>query len=306
MEIIHLDVNNIKPVAQRLTLCLGYFDGLHIGHQKVISEAIMDSFGPVGVVTFSHAPGFVSKKHKSEMILMGNDEKAKFLEKMGVSYLLVLEADEKLIKMGADQFVIKVLSKLKPVALYCGPDYRFGYLRIGDHTLLQRYFKVKVINELRLSDEKISSTSIIRALQDGNLERANMLLGRNYKIVGEVVKGNHIGTRLGFPTANIQTNAPYALPRTGVYITKFEIDGKVYHSITNVGFKPTITDNNVITIETHIPHYAGNPEMYGKRVELAFVKFLRDEKKFDNEEELKEQLKLDLHEFDKIVLESEK
>ena len=306
MEIIHLDINNVKPIANKLTLCLGYFDGVHIGHQKVINEALMDSFGPVGVVTFSHAPGFVSKKHKNEMILMGNEEKAKFLERMGVSYLLVLEADEKMIKMGADQFIIKVLSKLKPAALYCGPDYRFGYLRIGDHSLLKRYFKVKVIDELRIGNEKISSTQIIRAMQSGELEKANTLLGRNYTIAGEVIEGSRIGTKLGFPTANISIKLPFALPRNGVYITKFKIDNIDYFSITNVGIKPTFGDQNEISVETHIPHYKGDPNMYGKRVELAFIKFLRDEQKFQNEEELKKQLKLDSDQFDKIVLESEK
>ena len=306
MEIIHLDVNNVKPIAQRLTLCLGYFDGLHIGHQKVINEAIMDSFGPVAVVTFSHAPGFVSKKHKNEMILMGNEEKAKYLEKMGVSYLLVLDADEKLIKMSADQFIIKVLSKLRPVALYCGPDYRFGYLRLGDHTLLTKYFQTKVIKELRLGEEKISSTRIIRAMQAGDLEKANALLGRNYSIVGNVIEGKHLGTKLGFPTANIALDLPFALPKNGVYITKILIDGKVYLSITNIGFKPTVADSEEITIETHIPHYDGNPNMYGKRIELAFVKFLRDEKKFDSEEDLKKQLRSDTEQFDRMVLESEK
>ena len=305
MEIIYLDVNNLKPVAPKLTLCLGYFDGVHIGHQKVISEAIMDSFGPVGVVTFSHAPGFVSKKHKNELILMGNEEKAQFLEKMGVSYLLVLEADEALIKMTADQFIIKVLSKLRPAALYCGPDYRFGYLRIGNPMLLGKYFRTKVIEELKIGDEKISSTRIIRAMQNGELERANTQLGRNYTIVGKVVEGTHIGRKIGFPTANMQVDLPYALPKRGVYITKFILNNKDYYSITNIGEKPTVSNAGVLTIETHIPHYSDDPNMYGKRVELSFIKFLRDEQKFDNEEELKRQLKLDIDQFDKLVLESE-
>jgi len=304
MEIIHLNIEDVKLIAPRLTLCLGYFDGLHLGHQKVINEALMDSFGPVAVVTFSHAPGFVSKRHKNEMILMDNELKAKILEKMGVSYLLVLEADERLIKMNADQFIIKVLSKLKPVALYCGPDYRFGYLRMGDTSILKKYFKVKVIDELKIGEDKISSTRIIRALENGELEKANTQLGRNYAITGIVVKGKRIGTSLGFPTANISVSLPFALPKNGVYITKLINKYGEYFSITNIGNRPTFGDNNLSTIETHVPDFSA--DLYGEKVELAFVKFIRDEEKFNNPEDLKEQISRDLDTFNRLVLENTK
>lgn len=304
MEIIHLDINNIKPIAPRLSLCLGYFDGLHLGHQKVIKEAVSQSIGPVAVVTFSHAPGFLSKKHKQEMVLMSNDTKAKLLEKIGVKFLLVIDADQKLIKMTADQFLIKVLTKLKPVALYCGPDYRFGYLRIGNVDLLKKYFKVNVVEELKIGEEKISSTKIIFHLRDGELAEANQLLGREYSIEGTVVPGQKIGRTLGFPTANIQLQIPFALPKNGVYITRLQIEKEVYFAITSVGTRPTFDNDGKILVEAHIPGFNG--DLYGKKVELAFLVYLREEMKFENTEDLKAQLQKDLNQFNDFVLQKKK
>ena len=299
MEIIYLDANDIKPLCTNLSLCLGYFDGLHLGHQKVIQEAVLDSIGPVGVVTFSQAPSFISKKHETEMVLMSNRMKARELEKIGVSYLIVLEANEKLIKMTVDQFIIKILSKLRPKCIYCGPDYRFGYLRMGDPTALKKYFKVKVVSEYRINDEKVSSSKIIKYLKNGDLEKTKEALGRNYHLEGTITSGKHLGTEIGFPTANFEFGVPYCLPKNGVYYTRITIDGIDYDSLTNIGTRPTVNKKDDIVLEVHILEFSG--DLYGKTAELSFVKYIREEKKFTSLEELVVQINKDIKEVGALI-----
>src|SRR5574344_794150 len=291
MEVIHLDVDNVQPVCKNLGLCLGYFDGVHLGHQTIIRDAMINNPGPVGVLTFDKAPGVITKKHKTEMMLSSLDDKKRYLSSFAVDYLFILHFDDKLMKMMPDQFILKILNKLKPYRLYCGSDYRFGAFAAGNVNLLRKYFNVSVTPDIEDGDGRISSTRIIHLIQDGKVKEASLMLGRYYEITGTVVKGEEVGREIGFPTANLSLDTPYVIPKVGVYSSIVYINGIPHLSMTNVGTHPTINQLETPIIEIYILDY--QDDLYGKTVYLSFIDYLRDEEKFASLDDLKEQLKKD-------------
>lgn len=200
--------------------------------------------------------------------------------------------------MSPEEFVVNILkNKLNIKLAVAGHDYRFGYKGEGDIPLLKEFgkkygFKVVVIPPITCDGEIISSTSIRQSIISGNLETAYKLLGRNYSIIAEVVNGRRVGNTIGFPTANIHPEKFLVLPHNGVYITKTLLNGKLYNSMTNVGYNPTFEDVKQITVETHIMDF--NQDIYGKKIEVFFLKKIRDEKKFNNVEELVNQITKDM------------
>lgn len=282
---------------------LGYFDGMHLGHQKIFQRAQEESLRlgkPVVVITFDMETSL--PKHETlayQHRLLPMKDKLAMFERMGVETVYLLHFDETMKRVRADVFIQCLVKKLALSEIIVGQDYRFGFERQGDTALLASCAKrlgigLKIVPEyqnIKLG-EKVSTSIIRQEIITGNIEVANKLLGYDYHIIGEVVHGLQKGRTLGFPTANIQPSFCYVFPKRGVYVSFVEVEGKKFKAMTNVGFAPTIKTDNKLVIETHLLDF--DQDIYGQNLCVSFLKKIRDEKKFDTIAALKRQIKKDL------------
>lgn len=293
MKTVLLDIKNITPLAEPTTICLGNFDGVHIGHQKVIKQAMLDSGGPVAVLTFDAPLGTVIDGRKAKQVITSVSDRYRLIHRLGVDYLLVLHLNKKLLSLSAVDFIDKVLKRLNIGKVFVGEDFRFGKGRTGNVQLLAKHFSTDIIPLLDVEHTKVSTSQIIELLKDGNIIKANQLLGRHYQMNGVISEGLHNGQTIGYPTANLKLSAPYVIPKFGVYRTVCYIDGFPHLSLTNIGVHPTIQQLDLPSIEVHIPNYEGND--YGKTMYLEFISFLREEKHFATLDELRAQIARDIN-----------
>lgn len=292
MKTILLDLDNIVPFESKTSLCLGNFDGVHLGHQKIINEAVLNSPVEVAVLTFDAPLGTVIDHRKSKQVLTSVSDRFRLIHRLGAHYLLVLHLEPRLLAMTAEEFIEKVLKVLNIDKLFLGEDFRFGKNRFGDADLLKKYFPVEVVPLFDVQHHKVSSSEIVDYLKRGDVIKANELLGRHYQMHGTITEGLHNGQTIGYPTANLTLSAPYVIPKFGVYKTVCYIDGFPHLSLTNVGVHPTIQQLDMPSIEVHIPNYEGND--YGKTMYLEFISFLRPEKHFASLDELRKQIAMDI------------
>ena len=279
--------------------CLGFFDGLHIAHQKLIEkgqELKTKTGKKLLVFTFNQS---ISKYLSNQPFyyLTSIEDKKDMLEKFNVDVLYVFKVNKQLISMEPDEFINQFLIRMD--YLVVGFDFTYGFRSLGDVSHLTKFddFETVIIPELSYQDEKIGSTKIKFALDDGDLELIRYLLGRNYQIKGKVIKGKGIGKELGFPTANIDyTN--YYLPKKGVYLTKILLDKKMYYGVTNVGKRPTFRDN-LVNLEVYI--FDLDKNIYDKYITIEFIKFLRKEIKYANINLLIKQIKKDVTRAKKLI-----
>ena len=309
--LIYANSNEYDSGQMSSAVGLGTFDGLHAGHMKLIGtltgEAKNRNLRSI-LYTFTGEPDDILKKGYHTRILTDFDAKAELLRKTGLDCLCVDEFTSDYAKTGAEEFVSEILiKKLKMKLAVCGFNYTFGRFRKGDVSMLRslkdKYgFDLIVIPPVVINDEVVSSTLIRKMIVHGEVEKAAAFLGRPYAMSGEVVKGERIGRELGFPTANILPHEHAAVPPYGVYITKTGLDGKSYESVTNIGVRPTIdrisgeTDKKPI-IETHILKYT--VPIYGKKIDVEFLKRIRSEVKFPNKEKLIQRIRIDITETEK-------
>ena len=291
MQIVEFTYPVIPTSPEKLVLCLGYFDGIHLGHQALIKDAIKEGY-KVGVLTFDNPPSLVLGKIKENHSLSSIADKAEFLEELGVDYLFLMHFDLETAKLTKDEFIDKVLKIINPVKLYCGEDYKFGMWAEGNPAYLSQHFDT-VIHKLEgmNGSAKISSRDISALIEMGSVEIAAELLGRPYRINGLVVQGLHNGRNLDFPTANLSLDYPYAFPKDGVYFGFADVYDKKYKAIISIGTHPTIMQLSKPIIEVHILDYEGN--LYGKDIFVEFIKYERDIVKFNSVDELKAQLQKD-------------
>lgn len=271
---------------------LGNFDGIHIGHRELIDKAI--SIGKsldlkVLVFTFNPHPSFVLANKEPVDLIYLSEEKAELLA--GVDYFVEYPYDMHTASMSPEIFIRDVVCKqLNARAIVVGEDYRFGHKRCGDIRLLEELatrfnYWLTTIEKIAYDHKIVSSTWIRDEIKQGHIEHANQLLGRNFRISGTVTLGRQNGRKLGFPTANIKPTKNKLLPPNGVYLSKIFVNNKEYASITNIGTNPTLSGNETV-VETHILDF--NEDIYGQFVTVELLKFIREEKKFDSLEELKE------------------
>lgn len=276
------------PVA-RVT-ALGYFDGGHIGHRALIGEAVRlaKSLGcESAVFSFSALP----TKEGAPLLTLAH--RLAFFEKMGVDTVILAAFDE-VRDLQAEAFVRDVLQKrIGTVHAVCGFNYRFGQGASGDGVLLSRLLPATVLQPTLYDGAPVSATRIRRALARGEIERASAMLGAPYTVFGDVTHGKAVGRMLGFPTANVQVAT--ALPRFGVYKTRVTVDGETYDALSDVGVRPTAETKGDARIESFLRDFTG--DLYGKRLEITFLSFLREEKKFSSMEELTAQIARDLQEL---------
>ena len=278
-------------------LALGVFDGVHLGHQEVIGRAVAaarKNGGLAGVLTFDPYPLRVLAPEKAPKRLLASlDHKARILEPLGVDFLLALPFDRERAQVAAEDFV-RELVEAGTRTISAGEDWRFGHRRVGDRDLLGRMaeelgFRFEAVAPVMVDGERISSTRVRQAIRDGNLEAAEGMLGRPYTVAGRVVEGRKLGRELGFPTANLERGEEQ-YPPDGVWAVRAVIKGEIRDGVANLGVRPTI-DGKARTLEVHLFDEVG--DLYGELLEVEFVRYLREEHKFGNLDELKAQLSKD-------------
>lgn len=292
METIYIELGNIDSI-DNLSLCLGYFDAIHLGHIELINKA-KGSNNRVGVMTLEPNPKVVFGGKKKNLNTF--EDREEILSSLGVDYFIVLKTDLYVLSLSPKDFIEKVICKLGAKEVICGFDYTFGKNKAGNANVLKSLshglFDVHIVNEVKNDlNQKISTTLISSLIEEGRVKEANKYLYRPYQIKGIVSKGNRIGNSIGFPTANIELNTSFFLPKKGVYKGRCIIDGKEYISMINVGTHPTIKENDTIILEAHIIDF--EKEIYDMNISVIFDYFLREEKKFSSIEELVNQLRLD-------------
>ena len=290
MKIFQFDYQHTPINLEKTVLCLGFFDGVHLGHQSMIKQALNEGY-KVSLLTFDEAPAYVLGRIKENHYLTSVSDKAEILENLGVDYLYIMTFDMEVANLTKDEFINKVIRSINPIKIYCGEDYRFGVRGEGDPLYLSLMFDVNVIETKMDGNRKISARDISQLIEKGNIELANKLLGRPFRLNGLVVEGKHNGQKIDFPTANLKLDYPYAFPKSGVYFGYAYVYEKKYKAIISVGTHPTIMPLTKPIIEVHIIDFDGI--IYGKDIFVELIVYHRDEKTFASLDELKEQLKRD-------------
>lgn len=279
---------------------LGKFDGLHLGHQKLISivreEALKDNLVSV-LFTFDGIPLSICPQ-KNQHFISTNAERRSFCEKMGIDIEVEYPFTDEFMHMEADDFIREIIiGKLNAKVAVVGTDYCFGRNRSGNAQYLHEKgleygFKTIIVEKEKYQDKEISSTYVRDELSKGHMETVNVLLNRAYSITGIVSKGNQMGRSFGIPTVNIYPSEKKLLPPNGVYASIAVIDGTEYYGVTNLGTKPTVSDGFEVSVETNIFDF--DRDIYGKKIEVRLLHFLRQEMKFDNVDMLKKQMEMDM------------
>jgi len=279
---------------------IGTFDGVHIGHQKVLKKLVKSAKKNNAssiLLTFFPHPRMILQKEVGIKLINTIDERIQLLEKTGIDTLVIHPFNQDFANQTALSFVRNFLvAKLNIAKLFIGYDHRFGKNREGDFEHLKEYghtynFSVKEISKLDINNIGVSSTKIRNAIENGEIDKANQYLGYNFMLTGKVVKGKNLGEKIGFPTANLFIKESYKLlPKTGAYIVKATIADKTVYGMMNIGFRPTLKGRNQ-TIEIHFFDF--NKNLYGSTIQVEVLKFLRDEQKFESVQNLKKQLYID-------------
>ena len=291
-------LEELAALGAPLHLAAGVFDGVHIGHQEVIGRAVRtaaEEGGLAGLLTFDPHPIRVCAPGKAPTSLLETlDHKARIVRDLGVGLFIALHFDEALAAMGADEFIARLMQA--PVrTLTVGEDWRFGHDRRGDVPMLRRAaeqfgFRLDAVPPVMLDGERISSTRIRQAIRDGNLEAAARMLGRPYAVSGKVVPGEQLGRTLGFPTANLAT-ADCQLPPDGVWAVRVtDPAGQVWDGVASLGIRPTLGGKPRL-LEAHLFGFSG--DLYGRSLEVRFMKFLRPEMPFPSLDTLRTQIGID-------------
>ncbi len=295
-------VQNYKDfkINSPTVVTIGAFDGVHIGHQKILNLLVAtakNEHQKSVVVSFFPHPRMVLEKNSSIKLLNTLDEKTTLMEAIGIDYLVIIPFNKEFSNLSPTDFISEILVKqLNVQDLYIGYDHQFGKNREGNFNLLEaqgkiHHFNVHEIDALSIKEVNISATKIRKALSDGNILKANEFLGYHYFIAGTVVKGQNLGEKIGFPTANISIQESFKLiPKIGVYVVKSIINNETVYGMMNIGIRPTVSGKNQ-TIEVHFFNF--NQYIYGDILKVEFLTRLRDEQKFDSLESLKNQLKID-------------
>lgn len=298
---IHTDIDQFDAVNPVVTI--GTFDGVHLGHQKVIDRLknfAADHEGESVVFTFYPHPRLVTRPDESNLRLLSTlEEKKERFARSGIDHLIVFPFTKEFSELTYAEFVKQILvDKMHTHCLVVGYDHRFGRNREGSFSYLQdcanRFgFNIEKLEALLIDESHVSSTQIRNALQLGEINKANRYLGYRYTLHGTVVEGERVGRKLGFPTANIEASDPHKLiPGYGVYAVEVMLSGRKYQGMLNIGIRPTFNKNaDNRSIEVHIFDFEGN--IYNKEITLIFVGKIRDEQKFSGLEALTEQLRKD-------------
>ncbi len=290
---------NLKKKHLNGVIAIGNFDGLHLGHQKVIKEAKQKAKKnkiPFGVMTFEPVPVmFFNNKIKNHRI-NSLEQKKNQLKKFKLDFLIIIKFNKNFSSQSAEEFINKIIfKKTKCKYLYVSKNFKFGFKRQGNIKTLKKFekkynFKNIVTKPFKKDNKTISSTFLRRKIRLGKIGEVNKLLNRNWSIIGKVIKGQRRGRKIGFPTCNLKLS-DYVVPKLGVYAVKVKSKNFYKNGIANIGYRPTFNGQNLL-LETNI--FGINKNLYNKVISINFKKFIRPEKKFSNLKNLKKQIKLDI------------
>jgi riboflavin kinase/FMN adenylyltransferase len=282
---------------KRSVVTIGTFDGIHLGHQKILSRLIKSSKNKdlnSVVLTFFPHPRIILNKYNEVKMIDTLDEKIIHLNEIGIDSLVIHPFDKNFSLLSANQFIKDFLvDKLKIKHIIIGYDHRFGKGREASVTDLKNYaddydFTVEEIKAQEIEKITVSSTKIRNSINQGDIKTTEKYLGRYFNLTGKVVKGDGLGKKINYPTANIFIEETYKIiPKDGVYLVETIIEDKLFNGMMNIGHRPTI-GTNVKSIEVHLFNF--NEDIYGKVISIKMISKIRDEKKFSSIEALKEQL----------------
>ena len=293
-----------KTEFNNSVVTIGTFDGVHLGHQKILkmlqNEASSINGESILFTFYPHPRMVVFPDSHNLKLIQTIDEKIESLRDFGLDNLIIYPFTKEFSRLTAYEFVRDILvNKLKVKKLVIGYDHHFGRNREGDIEFLKETanifdFEVIEISAQEIDEVNVSSTKIRNSLLDGNIEKANGFLGRSFSVEGEVVKGNMLGREIGYPTINIQlSNTHKIMPLDGVYAVKILIQGVQYNGMMNIGQNPTVRDKTIDLKKYEAHVFDFNEEIYGEQVKILFHHYIRKEKSFDNLEELKAQIQTD-------------
>ena len=281
---------------------IGTFDGVHLGHQAILKDMVKTAKeigGETVVITFYPHPRQVLNINAVNLrFITTQEEKLRLLEESGIDNVIVVNFTKEFSRVSSEDFIRDyIIEHINPVKLVIGYDHHFGNNRMGDFNLLSEMqnkynFQVQRIEAHDVENIAVSSTKIRHSLQQGDIERANALLGYQFSYIGKVVSGNKIGREIGYRTANIEVEREFRLIETsGVYATYVDYEGKEYKSMTYIGKKPTVNNDETENIEVHLFDFDG--DIYDKEIKVRFVKRVRGEQKFESLDALKKQIQID-------------
>ncbi|KQB37025.1 Riboflavin kinase / FMN adenylyltransferase [Flavobacterium daejeonense] len=298
MKIFHSIKDFSSP--KKTILTLGTFDGVHIGHKKILEKVIQNTLDEKYeslVLTFFPHPRMILQERSEIKLLNTITEKINLLEQLGIQNLVIHPFDESFSRLTAEDFVKKVLvDQFKIHKIIIGYDHRFGRNRTADiHNLIEfgeKYgFEVEQISAQEINDISVSSTKIRNAIQEGNMYLANKYLGYEYFLTGTVIKGKQLGRTIGFPTANLNIEEDYKLiPQKGVYIVSSQLNGEKVFGMMNIGLNPTVGGEK-LSVEIHYLNF--NADLYNHQISVSILKRIRGEEKFDSVDLLKAQIEKD-------------
>jgi len=303
MEVIN--VEKLRGHKEKFAVAIGFFDGVHLGHQKVINHVTRyakENHVKSIVITFDKSPKAVLGNAPNDGCLTPINEKLRILEEMDVDYALILKFDATFLNLSADEFINEYLLKIRACYVSVGFDFRFGQGGAGDTEFLlaRDEFKVEVTEAVKMAGIKVSTTQIKKYLKMGDLDSANGMFGRAFSVSGKVGHGRQLGRTIGFPTANLKLTEDCLFPLCGVYATVSHVDGTSFMSMTNIGFNPTANFQESVSIETYIFDFDAN--IYDKQLRIEFLSKIRDEVKFDDLDELIAQLEKDKSTVESLLI----
>lgn len=308
MRVINIGVNTMHTYEKPMCACIGYFDGMHLGHQALVKETVRlaDKYAcESALITFNPDPWVTIKGLKDVKHITTMRQRINKAVELGIQNIVILDFTKEMSELSPSDFIEKTLGKLNLKGLVCGFDFHYGFCGKGDANTLKEETDYEVIVVSPVEDEfgKISSTRISEAIINGDMPAVAKMLGQNYSLEGYVRKGHQQGRLMGFPTANIQYSNEYILPKPGVYASMVEIDHHTYGAMTNLGHNPTFNHSEKLSLETHVIDYHG--DLYGRILKVQLLEYVREEIKFKSRDNLVLQLEQDIRDIKKILLKYE-
>ncbi len=297
------DASELAPVSDRACVAIGFFDGVHLGHQQILRQAISDAAEHEAasvVVTFENHPAGVVAPERAPRLIQSTEQRLESIRALGADAMLLLRFDRELSRRTGEDFVRRLVSGLGQVCSVCvGGGFTFGHKRSGNVDLLRSLgadlgFQVHGLAAVALDGETVSSTRIRAAVTRGEFDVAGQMLGRPYELSGAVIQGDQLGRQLGFPTANLDVDS-LVIPPNGVYAAHASTERGVHRAAVNIGVRPSLeTAAPAPRVEACLLDFDG--DLYGRTVRLTFHARLREERKFDSLDALKEQIARDVEE----------
>lgn len=296
MRIIKIDLEKLRKIKKPMVACIGYFDGIHIGHQQLLKKTIELSKKydcETALITFEPDPWVVIKGATNVKHISTIRQRMNKAVELGMDNIIFLEFTRDMSSLPPIDFMNIVLGSLNLKALVCGFDFHFGYKGSGNVQFLQdnASYEICVVDAVKDEKGKISSTRITQCIEEGRMEEASAMLGSPFSMEGKVIHGKHRGSTMGFPTANVSVSEEYILPKVGVYAGEVHIGKDVYPCMINIGTNPTFQDIETISLEAYIFNF--HKDIYGKVISVDFLKYIRGEKKFRSMNNLIMQLEQD-------------